>query len=95
MSSSMCGILALGAPGPLEWVIILVVAVLIFGKRLPEVGRGLGKSLVEFKKGLSEAHSIGNEVKQEVQEIKEEVVNQTKEGIGLGAASSHGDAKKC
>jgi sec-independent protein translocase protein TatA len=39
-------------PGPLEWIAIVGVGLLIFGKRLPEVGRGLGKSIVEFKRGL-------------------------------------------
>ena len=29
------------------------IAVLLFGKRLPEVGRSLGKGIVEFKKGLN------------------------------------------
>lgn len=40
------------APGPTEMVIILVIGVLLFGKRLPEVGRSLGKGIVEFKKGV-------------------------------------------
>ena len=40
------------SPGPMEMMIIGIVAVLLFGKRLPEVGRSLGKGLVEFKKGL-------------------------------------------
>ena len=35
-----------------ELVVVMVVAVLLFGKRLPEVGRSLGKGIVEFKKGL-------------------------------------------
>ena len=39
--------------GPLEMAIIGVIAVLLFGKRLPEVGRSLGKGLMEFKKGVS------------------------------------------
>jgi sec-independent protein translocase protein TatA len=43
------------APGPLEWVVIGIVAVLLFGKRLPEVGRSLGQGIVEFKKGLKGA----------------------------------------
>ena len=30
----------------------MVLAVLLFGKRLPEVGRSLGKGITEFKKGL-------------------------------------------
>jgi sec-independent protein translocase protein TatA len=38
--------------GPLEMIVVMGVAVLLFGKRLPEVGRSLGKGIVEFKKGL-------------------------------------------
>lgn len=41
------------SPGPMEMLIIGVIAVLLFGKRLPEVGRSLGKGIVEFKKGVS------------------------------------------
>ena len=44
--------LAFGFPGGPEWIVILVVGLLIFGKRLPEVGKSLGRSIVEFKKGL-------------------------------------------
>lgn len=39
--------------GPLEIVVIFVIALLLFGKRLPEIGKGVGKSIVEFKKGLA------------------------------------------
>jgi len=39
--------------GGWEIAIIAVLGLLIFGKRLPEVGRSLGKGIVEFKKGLS------------------------------------------
>ena len=38
--------------GPMELMVILGLGVLLFGKRLPEVGRSLGKGIVEFKKGL-------------------------------------------
>ncbi len=39
-------------PGPLEWSAIAVVALLVFGRRLPDVARSVGKSIVEFKRGL-------------------------------------------
>lgn len=35
-----------------EFLILAVIGVLLFGRRLPEVGRSLGKGIVEFKKGL-------------------------------------------
>jgi len=41
--------------GWFEMMMLLGIAVLLFGKRLPEVGRSLGKGIVEFKKGLSGA----------------------------------------
>jgi len=42
-------------PGVGEWIIILVILLVIFGpKRLPELGRSLGKGIKEFKKSTSE-----------------------------------------
>ncbi|MCE9554551.1 MAG: twin-arginine translocase TatA/TatE family subunit [Planctomycetes bacterium] len=38
--------------GPGEMVLLGIVAVLLFGKRLPEVGRSIGKGMAEFKRGL-------------------------------------------
>ncbi len=45
-------ILALGMPGTLEMIVIGAVGLLIFGRRLPDIARSMGKSIVEFKKGL-------------------------------------------
>jgi sec-independent protein translocase protein TatA len=36
-----------------ELIIVMCLAILLFGKRLPEVARSMGKGIVEFKKGLS------------------------------------------
>lgn len=41
-------------PGPVEIIVILVIGLLLFGRRLPEVGRSLGKSIVEFKRGIKD-----------------------------------------
>lgn len=63
MTEQTFNILAMWTPGPLELIIILIIAVLLFGRRLPEIARGVGKSLTEFKKGVKEAK---NEVTKEV-----------------------------
>ena len=49
-------------PGNSELFIILAIGLLLFGKRLPEVGRSLGKGIVEFKRGLKD---IGEEIETE------------------------------
>lgn len=46
------GFIGLPNLGPGEMAIILILALLLFGKRLPEVGRSLGRGIVEFKKGV-------------------------------------------
>ena len=51
-------------PSGMEWLIILGIALLIFGRRLPDVGRSLGRGIVEFKKGLRGIQDEVDEVKQ-------------------------------
>ena len=63
-------ILAFGMPGGSEWMVILLVVLLLFGaKRLPELARGLGKSIREFKKATSEVEDNIREAMRE-EEVK-------------------------
>ncbi|HUY89736.1 MAG TPA: twin-arginine translocase TatA/TatE family subunit [Pirellulales bacterium] len=39
---------------PVELMIVAAIALLLFGNKLPSVARSLGKSVTEFKKGISE-----------------------------------------
>ena len=43
--------------GMQEFIIIGIVAILLFGKRLPEVAKSLGASYRDFRKGLNEIQS--------------------------------------
>jgi sec-independent protein translocase protein TatA len=43
---------------PVQVIVIGVIAVLLFGKRLPEVGRSLGKHIAEFRKGIRSIEDV-------------------------------------
>ena len=47
-------LLAFVTPGPFEMMIIGIVALLLFGNRLPDVARNIGKSFSELRKGMRE-----------------------------------------
>ena len=63
-----------------DLIVIFLILLLVFGaKRMPEIGRALGKTLLEFRKGLKEAE---DEVKKtseaEPEKSVKEAENQTK-----------------
>jgi sec-independent protein translocase protein TatA len=66
-----------------EWLIILIVALLIFGRRLPEIARSIGRSLTEFRKGVDEAKRTKDELVDDVKQIKEDVEKEAKDAAGL------------
>ncbi len=53
-------VLAIGMPSGVEWIVIGLVVVVFFGaKRIPEIARGLGKGIREFKDATKD---IKNEI---------------------------------
>jgi len=54
-----------GLPGGMEWAVILLIAVLLFGaNKIPKLARSSGEAIGEFQKGREE-------VEQELQEIRD------------------------
>ena len=50
--------LGIGMPGSWEIGAICFIAILIFGKRLPGIAKGMGQSIWEFKNGLSQIKDV-------------------------------------
>ena len=49
---------AIGMPQGMEWIVILIIGLLLFGNRLQAMMRGLGGSINEFKKGMEEGDGV-------------------------------------
>ncbi len=59
--------------GMQELIIIFIVALLVFGpKKLPELGKTLGKGIAELKRSM---HGIKEQVDSELQEVKQPLAN--------------------
>ena len=63
----------IGSIGTMELVVILVIALMVFGPRkLPELGRSIGKSLGEFKRASNDLrHTLEDEIHVEEQARQE------------------------
>ena len=80
--------LAFGAFSHWELLVVLVVALLIFGRRLPDIARSVGKSLTEFKKGINEAKETKDEFVDDVKELKDDVVKEAKDASGMNGSET-------
>ena len=78
-----CVLAVFGAFSHWELLVVLVIALLIFGRRLPDIARSMGKSLTEFKKGINEAKETKDEFVNDVKEIGDDVAKEAKDAAGL------------
>ena len=77
MAENIHGVLAFGNWGWQEWLLLLALALLIFGgKKLPELARSIGKSLNAFKKGIHEAEDVKDELEEDVNKVKDEIAKE-------------------
>jgi len=79
--------MAIWTPGPIEIIVILVVALLIFGRRLPEIARNVGKSLTEFKRGINEAKEAKDDVESDVRQMTDDMRKEVDEAAKSDAHS--------
>ncbi len=81
-----------GSIGMPELIIIFVIALIIFGPRkLPELGRSLGKSLAEFKRASNELKStLEEEIRMEEQQQRTEAAKPA--AVPPAAVATHQDA---
>jgi len=97
--------LAFWTPGPMEMIIIAIIALLVFGKRLPEIARGLGKSLTEFKRGVNEiqedtddfaknAKNFSNDINQQAEQAAKKKPAPEEQGSQQGGESSQSEQKQ-
>lgn len=66
-------------PGGYEWLIIGLIALLLFGKRLPGVAKSLGQAMHEFKHGLNSGIDKDEAVSEGTKDAKKEIQQETKE----------------
>ncbi len=80
-------ILAFGLPGHGEWIILLILGLLIFGRRMPDVARSIGRSIVEFKRGI---RSVDDDIEQESSKPAERLAS-SRSGGELPASPPEGE----
>lgn len=71
----------MGMPGGWELVLIVGVVLLLFGgKKIPELAKGLGKGIKDFKKAVNEEDEVVEVAKKEIADAKE-AINEATESV--------------
>ena len=61
-------LIILGIPGPWQVVLIVMVVLLLFGgRKIPELMRGLGQGMKEFKKATTDEKTAEEETEKEIE----------------------------
>ncbi len=84
--------------GATEIVIILIVAVVLFGSRLPQLGRSLGKGLVSFRRGINEmkdeiANAANEDASAKEKSASNAAVKKAAEDVSVYDAAAKADAE--
>lgn len=71
----------MGMPGGMEWILIALVVLLLFGgKKIPELAKGLGSGIKNFKKAVKDDEEVVSTDKaEEIEKKAETKVEETKE----------------
>jgi sec-independent protein translocase protein TatA len=86
----------LGSIGMPELIVIFVIALIVFGPRkLPELGRSLGKAIAEFKRATNELqHTLEEEIRADEQRVAQETSAGTHQPSAPPAATDAAPAEK-
>ena len=78
--SNLLSVFLIGMPGGSEWIVIILVAILFFGgKKIPELMRGIGKGMREFKDAKD---NVKNEIEEGMKEKdKDDEINKLKQQL--------------
>jgi sec-independent protein translocase protein TatA len=70
----------MGMPSGIELIVIALVVLLLFGgKKIPELAKGLGSGIKNFKKAVKDdGEELAENAKDKIEETKEEVAKATK-----------------
>ncbi len=90
----MLGLLFNFFDSPMDLAVIAIIALLLFGKRLPDLAKSMGKSIVEFKKGLSQTTEEIKKATETQPDEEPTQLNATKTPPGVGPGTPVGNPRQ-